>query len=147
MKRWEAPCDRFRRLTSESRDRNLAEAESNFLLDHRSTCQICAATENTMAMALNMLKDASLPVETPYAFDHRLERNAKVQVAKDSFRYWTPALISAVAAAVIVFSLVGVLNQERQDPVNSGQGSSVRRMIPKSEFPILELESESLNLK
>lgn len=128
-------CKKFGRLSSEQADRVLSESEERFLAKHRNACAECTNLERTTSCALNMLRMATLEPEIEPMFEDRVIRRLKVQQVKESLNYWSPALIGAGIACIVIFvtlHLVSAPNQIRRANVPGGEARLIS--TPKLEL-------------
>jgi len=101
-------CTKYRRLSNERFDRDLALAEREFMAKHRAVCPDCRVTEAQGNTALNMLRLAAIEPEFEVAdtshFDERILRRLRVQATRESVRYWSPAFFGAAIAGLSVLA-------------------------------------------
>ena len=142
---FESDCERFRRLNSEGRDRVLTEAELNQLDRHRNECAACVHSEQELAMALNMLSGATISVDDSPRSEHRWARSVRADQTKTAVKYWMPALLSAVASAVVIVALLGVIQFEKPKPSAAKNGVSTNREAKLTPRPNLSLETTDRN--
>jgi hypothetical protein len=102
-------CKKFLRLLHESEDRDLSVGEESFLTGHEMQCEGCRKARLSMQFSLNMLRSAAMEVQPASGFDRRLIRRVQVQAVKESFSYWTPALIGCALAFIAIFSTLDLL--------------------------------------
>ena len=98
---FERPCSKFRRLTSDDRDGRLSDAERRFTESHRLSCASCKSFESQTACALDLLTASRFEIEVGDNFNARILRSVQVSSGKDSWRYWSPALIGAGVAGLL----------------------------------------------
>jgi predicted anti-sigma-YlaC factor YlaD len=123
-------CRKFERISSESLDRELSGAESRYLENHRQACSLCRQAESNRALALNMLRSATVQVEPDETFDRRLIRRARLQEAQNRFSYWSPTAIGAVVALVLVLAIVQVVSIPHRIPENVAPEGEARLTSP-----------------
>lgn len=70
-------------------------------------------------------------------FEERILRRVKVTRARESLRYWTPALVGAGIACVAMFSALQMVSVYTPLPKFSGKGNA---RLQKLDWPSLLLE-------
>ncbi len=106
--------------------------------EHRLQCADCAEFERTACLSLNMLRGAALLPESAQGFDERLMRRLRVDNARASFRYWSPALVGALIACFALFAALQMITQPtRLKGVTIPGGEA--RMSRAHAYPSLEL--------
>jgi hypothetical protein len=129
-------CTKFKRLANEKDDRELSHREIRFLSSHRRECAACRLAETQGAHALSMLRSASMDVDVTPGFEERILRRHKVQKVHESLRFWSPALIGAAVASVVVLaSLQIVLNSSKLPTLRPPTGEAHRMVGPSPSFP------------
>ena len=136
-------CRRFRKLVNERYDRDLSHSETKFLERHRGVCSECARTETNGAMALNMLRMASLDEgEVAPHFDERLIRQVRLDRVRQSVGYWSPAFVGATIAGIAIVAALQLIARSDSPVVHTGPFDQSHRIAPKgSSFPALNLDS------
>lgn len=129
-------CQKFSRLSNEQADRELTPAEQKFLERHRGVCDDCAQLEQTTACALNMLRMAALEPEVAPMFEDRVIRRLRVQQVKESLNYWSPALVGAGIACIVIF----VTLQLASSSVQTGRANIPAARANLTRTPRLELD-------
>ena len=133
-------CNRFQRLVSEARDRELSLAEDGFLQKHRQICEPCRTSEQDAAMALDMLRMASLDPEVDPNFDVRVIRRLQVQSSRESVRYWSPAVVGALIAGISVVAALQLISRSVEVPQNNSPIGEARNYQQKRHFPRFDLD-------
>jgi hypothetical protein len=129
-------CSRFKRLVNERNDRPLKDREIAFLARHRARCAPCRLAETQGAHALSMLRLSAMDVEVMPSFEERVMRRYKVQRVHESLRFWSPALIGAAVASVLVLAgLQIVLNSSRMPTLQPPTGEARRLIDHSPTFP------------
>ena len=128
-------CKKFGRLSSEQADRTLSASEERFLERHRSVCAECRSLEHSTSCALNMLRMATLEPEVAPMFEDRVIRRLKVQQVKESLNYWSPALIGAGIACIVVFVTLQLVSSPSQiQRAHLPNGEARRELVQKLEL-------------
>jgi hypothetical protein len=99
-------CRRFGRLLNEASDRVMTTRESAFLDRHRARCGACRMEEEAANASLNLLRGAIFEADVAPSFDHRVVRRAQVALVRDSFRYWSPAVLGGAVAAGLILAAI-----------------------------------------
>lgn len=121
-------CRRFQRLVNEGYDRELSAREERFMEAHRLSCEKCEEHELQGCMSLNMLKDCALEPEPSPNFDDRVVRLVKLQTKRANIRYWSPALIGAAAAGIVLLAALQIVSRPSQLPQLNQPASEARRI-------------------
>ena len=129
-------CKRFGRLSSEQEDRTLTASEERFLEKHRRVCEECSQIERTSCNALNMLRMATLEPEVAPLFEDRVIRRLKVQQVKESLNYWSPALVGAGIACIVIFVTLHLASS----PVQINRANIKDNQSRRATYPKLELK-------
>lgn len=143
-------CHKFRRLSNEKHDRELSQAEKNFLDRHRSACAPCRSAETDGALALNMLRQFALEADEPCTlqFEERVIRRWRVQHVREGVGYWSPALMGAIVAGVAVLAALQLVTRSSELPRVTLPGTAeALRELPKSNLPDLLIENEPITTK
>ncbi len=130
-------CKKFGRLSSEQADRNLTDDEPRFLEKHRAVCAQCMEIEETSSSAMSMLRMATLEPEIAPMFEDRVIRRLKVQQVKESLNYWSPALVGAGIACIVIFVTLHLASVPAQMKHANLPGGEARRVVKS---PSLELD-------
>ena len=109
-------CRKYRRLSYIQRDRDLNVSEVRFMGEHETVCDICAPQMQLGFSALNMLRDSAMEPEYKPTFDERVIRRVKVETVRASMRYWSPAMIGAAVAGLVVLAAMQMIAQSSQLP-------------------------------
>ncbi len=104
-------CSKFQRLSLQARDRSLTESESCFVGAHRKSCVACLATERETVCALDLLTSTRYEVVVDDAFNARVLRMVKVTSGKDSWAYWSPAVVGAAIACVALIASLQLISK------------------------------------
>ncbi|HEY0868551.1 MAG TPA: zf-HC2 domain-containing protein [Fimbriimonas sp.] len=136
-------CGKFQRLVHERVDRELTGGETRFLSRHRLVCPACRAMESTSAMALDMLRAATLDPAPAPQFDERVIRHWRVRRVRDSIGYWTPALAGAGIACIAIFAALALIGRPTQLKQSDLPGSEAKVFYPGRIFPNLELHESN----
>lgn len=137
---FESACHRYHRLANERDDRLLTDSEEKFMTRHEAGCKDCREFETQSHMALNMLRQAALEPVISDGFSRRVTRRTRLMQAKDSVRYWTPALIGASIACACVVATLALLtrtdvSRDAKYPLGQARANSAN----ESQFPDLRL--------
>lgn len=132
-------CRRFQRLAREAVDRPLAEREERFVSAHRSECASCRRLERQGALALSMLRMAAIDVNCPSRFELRVMRKWQVSTVHESLSFWSPALIGAVVAGVVLMAALQIVTMSSKLPGFKVSAAEARR-APTSAPAFPELE-------
>lgn len=130
-------CAKFRRLSSEEVDRALTEGEFSFMAKHRVVCPSCASFESLSATALGMLRLATIEAEPTAHFDERVVRKLRVQVTRESIRYWSPAVVGAFIAGLAVIAALQMITRSADLPHVRLPGSEAKRIQLSRPAPFL----------
>ncbi len=138
-------CGKFRRLSSDSLDRDLSPREAGYLHKHRIVCPPCAQTEVQSSLALNMLRSATLEVEASPMFEERVIRKLRVQTTRESLRYWSPAVAGAFIAGLAVVAALQMITRSADLPHVRLPGGEARRITIST--PILDWNANEPSLR
>ncbi|MCX7799395.1 MAG: hypothetical protein N2109_03530 [Fimbriimonadales bacterium] len=131
-------CRRFRRLCLEARDRDLAPGELRFTERHGAACPRCAEHRRASEQALSALRNlggrTNLPCER---LTGRVLRRFRVENVRQSFRYWSPALLAASVAAALVLAAIQVATRHPSTDVFQPGDSQARRITIAPVLPDL----------
>lgn len=130
-------CAKFRRLSSEEVDRTLTESEFAFMAKHRTVCACCASYESLSASALSVLRLATIEAEPTPQFDERVVRKLRVQVSRESIRYWSPAVAGAFIAGLAVIAALQMITRSADLPHVRLPGSEAKRIQLSRPAPFL----------
>jgi len=95
-------------------------------------------------MALSMLRGAALEPELTPNFNDRLIRRWHVHSVQDSVRFWSPAFIGAVVAALLVLASLQLVSRSAQLPMVNLNGHEARR-ISQTDPVFSNIVEESTN--
>lgn len=133
-------CEKFKRLSFEAGDRALTEREQVFLRKHRAVCPECVLMEDQSVSALDVLRSVALDAQVSPLFEERVLRRLKVSKTRDSLRYWSPALVGAGIAGIVIFTALQMVATTVSQPgfkSNTAEGSLIRK---RSELPLILLD-------
>jgi predicted anti-sigma-YlaC factor YlaD len=134
-------CRRFRALHEVRESEPLTVVDSSFFETHLASCESCREFDASAATALSLLRTAALEPEISQGFEDRVIRKLKVQTGRESFNYWSPALVGAAIACVAIFAtlqLAATPVQMEQARIANGEA---RRMDKQDDrHPSLVLE-------
>jgi hypothetical protein len=134
-------CRKFKKLASDSQDRDLLMGEERFMDRHRSVCRPCRIAEHQTSLALNMLRASSLEAEPSEMYEERLIRKWHLQNVRSSVRYWSPAVFGAAIAGIAVLAALQMITQSSKMPSVPLQGGMQEaRNIQKQSPAIPELD-------
>lgn len=114
----------------ERHDRALSDREQQFLSMHRLKCEACRRSELQGAMALSMLRGSALEPELPANFNERVLRRWHVRSVQESLRFWSPALLGGLVAALLVLASLQLVSRSAQLPTVNLNGHEARRISP-----------------
>lgn len=123
-------CRKFKRLMHERFDRELSVKEQNFLQAHRTSCAECRLSEHQGALALSMLRTMAVEPELTPHFSERVIRRWHVSTVQDSLRFWSPAFLGALVAALLVLASLQLVSRSAQLPTVNLNGHEARRISP-----------------
>jgi hypothetical protein len=139
VRAWHFTCRKFRVLVSELEDRAPDAAEEEFLTDHRRVCPECARAELHSNLALNMLRESTLEPDLHPSFDDRVVRLLQVSRARESARYWSPALAGAAIAGLTLLAVMQLMTRPMDEPSSlMPHGTAQRTVEPRSPSLILD---------
>ena len=139
MKQFFNRCERFSKLCLEARDRELSVREQAFVSDHRDRCEACRAHENESKLVLTLLVNSAFELEIDDSFDARVLRLAKVSAAKDSLRYWAPAIVGAAIACMALTASLQLVSRTSDSAAQPAKGSEARLTSPHRSRQPLDL--------
>lgn len=119
-------CRRFDRLSSEMLDRSLSPRELRFMDGHRGVCPDCRALEASRSLALDLLRSMALDTEVDEAFERRVLRRVKVEMARNRFAYWSPTAFGAAVALALVLATVQLVSRPNELKVNPSPAGEAR---------------------
>lgn len=121
-------CSTFKKLMHEQTDRLLSTKELDFIDRHRASCPACQAVERQGALALSMLRGSAIEPELAPNFNDRVMRRLHVRSVQDSVRFWSPAFIGAVVAALLVLASLQLVSHSTHMPLVNLNGHEARRI-------------------
>lgn len=125
-------CRRFQRLVLENHDRLLTQRELDFLATHRRACAACRLTETQGALALSMLRMAAIDAEPAPQFEERVLRRYRVQKVHESLSFWSPAIIGACVASVLVLAALQIVSNSSKLPAIRTPGTEAHRSVDRT---------------
>ncbi len=137
-------CGRYRWLAYEALDRDLSEHEQEFFAQHEASCRRCEQHMAKGFAALNMLRGQALEASPKASFDERVLRRYRVISVRSSLRYWSPAMIGAAVAGLVILAALQMISTTSQLPAFSAPRGEARLSTPA--FPD-SLESNSLRFR
>jgi hypothetical protein len=126
-------CKKFQKLSYDLRDRELTPKELGFLQKHETTCQECGKSMELASMALDMLKTQALEPELCPNFESKVIRQYRIELKRTSLRYWSPAVVGAAVAGLVVLAAMQMIAQSSQLPsfkVPAGEARLSKPAIP-----------------
>lgn len=138
-------CRRFYRLISSSTDGDIRLADQAFMHRHRAECSDCRMREEQYSLALNMLREASFDGQSESNFDSRVLRRFHVDRVRSSVGYWSPAILGAGIAMVVMLAAIQLVSRSSELPVFNVGGAGVNRAEDAPAIPLLENRSPSTN--
>ncbi|MEJ5169654.1 MAG: zf-HC2 domain-containing protein [Fimbriimonadales bacterium] len=137
-------CRKFRRLAQEARDRSLTPAEGAFLEHHARSCPPCREYERQTRDSLSALSGLGFLAEpSPSRFTRSVLRRYRLQTARESLRYWSPALLAAAVAASLVLAALQIATANRaSEPFRPGT-SQARRITNEPVLPDLTTTNQA----
>lgn len=127
MKFGATACERFSRLLSEGRDRNLNPREENFMESHVGSCADCADSARADRAALLVLAGYQFEIDVDSSFDGRIVRMATVSTRKESLKYWSPAIIGGAIACLALTASLQLLTRSTEPHVLNSNGNEAKR--------------------
>lgn len=114
----------------ERNDRLLSEREEKFLAAHRLKCPECRLSERQSAFALGMLRLIAVEPEVAPNFNERVLRRWRVRSVQESLRFWSPAVLGGLVAALLVLASLQLVSRSSQLPTVKLNGHEARRLNP-----------------
>jgi len=111
--------------------------------NHRELCSDCRREEMHGACALNMLRMTAVEEEEVYpslVFEERVIRRLKVQTARDSVRYWSPAFMGAAIAGLTVLAALQLVSNRQFMPREANPYGEVKLERPQGRLPLFDLD-------
>lgn len=130
-------CGKYRWLSYEALDRKLNEREQAFVDEHPNKCVRCEPHMARGFAALNMLRGQALEAEPRANFTERVIRRYRVESVRASLRYWSPAVIGAAVAGLVVLAALQMISETSQLPAFQPQSQQTKRFMQPA-FPNLE---------
>jgi hypothetical protein len=93
-------------------------------------------------LALTVLRSATLEPEVSPHFDDRVVRKIKLDSAKQSIRYWSPALVGAGIAFVAILAALQIASDPGQARTAHLPGGEARLDRPNEFGPALILDEK-----
>lgn len=139
-------CTKFKKLAGEQAERELSESQVEFLDSHRAQCQDCREYEASSFMSLNMLREATLEPEFNPNFEDRILRKLKVQTARSSIGYWSPAVVGAFVAGLAIVAALQLITRSADMPRMHFPGGEARNLAkPTNSLPFDPIISRSVD--
>lgn len=132
-------CSKFKKLTSESLDRELTLKEDAFVQKHRGACSECRAIQAQSSLAMNFLRSATMEVDVNPHFDERVIRKLRIQTTRESIRYWSPAVAGAFIAGLAVVAALQMITRSAELPHVRLPGAESHRIMPLKVNPALDI--------
>lgn len=117
-------CRKYRKLYYDRRDRKLSVREQGFMSKHEAVCPNCERRMQIAVVALNMLRQEALEGCARPNFEDRVLRRFRVETVRGSFGYWSPAVLGAAVAGLVVLAALQMIAQPSRLPsfqVRSGE--------------------------
>ncbi len=141
-------CQRFSRLLSESRDRELTHGEEGFLSSHALRCTPCAKLESQTFDCLAELRGATLDLQPSEGFGDGVVAAFREGRKSLGFGYWSPAVMGAAIAGIAVLCALTIVTKTVESPVRrSNIGAATRFGHVANPFPALNLDSAPRQLR
>ncbi len=126
-------CKKYKKLSYDQRDRELTEAEHAFMASHEDQCEECGKTMESAAFALDILREQALEPEPTPNFESKVIRQYRIEAKRSSLRYWSPAVVGAAVAGLVVLAAMQMIAQSSQLPsfkVPAGEARLSKPAIP-----------------
>jgi len=123
-------CGKYRWLSYEALDRDLSEPELEFIARHETSCGRCEKHMAKSFAALNMLRGQALEASPRASFDERVLRRYRVVTLRASLRYWSPAMIGAAVAGLVILAALQMISTTSQLPAFSTPRGEARLATP-----------------
>lgn len=133
-------CDKFHRLSEESRDRGLSFLEQAFVSKHRVSCADCAQYENDMAFMLGALRANPFSFEPKANFVERVARRFEVGKSRETIRYWMPAVAGGLAASIAMLAALQAISTTGAIPGFKPKIEQSRVLRTHEPYPLLLLD-------
>lgn len=131
-------CRKFRRLANEARDRDLTPSEKAFLRHHEAVCKACGEFERQTRASLSALAGLALaPEPSASRFARTVLRRHRLQSARESLSYWSPAILAAAVAATLVLAALQIATANRATESFRPGFSQARRITNEPVLPDL----------
>ncbi len=131
-------CRKFRRLATEARDRALTPSEQAFLHHHAAACTDCQEYERQTRASLSSLAGLTFdPKPEANRFARTVLRRYRLQTARESLSYWSPALLAAAVAATLVLAALQIATASRSSESFRPGSSQARRITNEPVLPDL----------
>jgi hypothetical protein len=128
-------CRKFQALIHKRHDLPLSAREEAFIAHHRTVCSECGRIERQGALALSILREATMEGEVRSNFDDRVLRLWRIRSVHDSLRFWSPAMVGALIAGIIALATIQIVSSSHQIPSFNIRGHEAIRM--GNETPVL----------
>ena len=131
-------CSKFKKLASEEFDRDLNPSETAFVQKHRKACPDCRDYQAQSSLALNFLRAGAIEVDVNPQFEERVIRKLRVQTARESLGYWSPAVAGAFIAGLAVVAALQMITRSAELPHIRMPGSEAKRITITKSSPDLD---------
>lgn len=84
---------------------------------HQTACRTCGDRMNSMNLALDMLRSQTLEPTASPSFDQRVARMVKLDRVRHSLAYWSPALVGAAVAALVLLTAIQIVSGPSTVPI------------------------------
>jgi hypothetical protein len=121
-------------MYSDARDGRLSEGKTERMVSLIQEDEEFAALVRETDDALSFLRSGVLTPEPSLEFDADTARLVRVQMGRDRFRYWSPALAGAVLAGVATLGIVASLTSQPA-PTNIDQQTAQLERTQDVRFP------------
>ncbi|HEY3782825.1 MAG TPA: hypothetical protein VGL56_17210 [Fimbriimonadaceae bacterium] len=126
-------CKKYKKLSFDQRDRELTPGEIAFMGAHEERCEECARSMESASFALDALRGEFMePVPCPN-FESKVIRQYRIESKRASLRYWSPAVVGAAVAGLVVLAAMQMIAQSSQLPsfkVPTGEARLSKPAIP-----------------
>lgn len=138
-------CRKFYRLISSPNEGAIRWDDQAFMDRHRAECSDCRRHEEQFSLALNMLREASFDGQSESNFDSRVLRRFHVDRVRSSVGYWSPAILGAGIAMIVMLAAIQLVSRSSDLPVFNVGGAGVKRAADAPAIPLFENRSPSTN--
>lgn len=135
-------CKKYSKLSYEKLDRELSDSERGFLQKHGAACAECGRAAEQGFIALNMLRECAMEAEVRPHFEERVVRSWKLEKVRSGFGYWSPAVLGAAVAGIVLLAAIQMIAQPSHLPNIRVPANSEARLNTQPHFPELENYSD-----